>query len=34
LLRNAIDASPTDQLKAEREAQARLLTAMVAGSGK
>ena len=34
LLRNAIDASPTDQLKAEREAQARLLSAMVAGSGK
>lgn len=34
LLRNAIDASPTDQLKAEREAQARLLTAMVQGSGK
>src|SRR5674476_114000 len=34
LLRNAIDASPTDQLKAEREAQARLLTAMVATSGK
>jgi len=33
LLRNAIDASPADQLKAEREAQARLLTAMV-GSGK
>ena len=34
LLRNAIDASPVDQLKAEREAQARLLTAMVAGPGK
>jgi enoyl-CoA hydratase/carnithine racemase len=34
LLRNAIDASPVDQLKAEREAQARLLTAMVAGLGK
>jgi len=34
LLRNAIDASPADQLKAEREAQARLLTAMVQGSGK
>jgi hypothetical protein len=34
LLRNAIDASPADQLRAEREAQARLLTAMVAGSGK
>src|SRR5665647_3228901 len=31
---HAIDASPTDQLKAEREAQARLLSAMVAGSGK
>jgi len=34
LLRHAIDASPTDQLTAEREAQARLLTAMVAGPGK
>jgi enoyl-CoA hydratase/carnithine racemase len=34
LLRNAIDASPADQLRAEREAQARLLTAMVAGPGK
>jgi len=34
LLLNAIDASPVDQLRAEREAQARLLTAMVAGSGK
>jgi enoyl-CoA hydratase/carnithine racemase len=34
LLRNAIDASPAGQLRAEREAQARLLTAMVAGSGK
>jgi len=34
LLRSATDASPTDQLRAEREAQARLLTAMVAGSGK
>ena len=34
LLRHAIDASPTDQLKAEREAQARLLTAMVQASGK
>jgi enoyl-CoA hydratase/carnithine racemase len=33
LLRNAIDASPADQLAAEREAQARLLTAMVAGEG-
>jgi enoyl-CoA hydratase/carnithine racemase len=31
LLRNAIDASAADQLKAEREAQARLLKAMVAG---
>jgi len=29
LLRNAIDASPADQLKAEREAQIRLLKAMV-----
>ena len=34
LLRNAIDASPVDQLRAEREAQARLLTAMVQASGK
>jgi enoyl-CoA hydratase/carnithine racemase len=34
LLRSAIDASPADQLRAERQAQARLLTAMVAGSGK
>jgi enoyl-CoA hydratase/carnithine racemase len=34
LLRSAMDASPADQLRAEREAQARLLTAMVAGSGK
>ena len=34
LLRNAIDASRADQLRAEREAQARLLTALVAGSGK
>ena len=34
LLRNAIDASPVDQLRAEREAQARLLTAMVQSSGK
>ena len=33
LLRHAIDALPADQLRAEREAQARLLTAMV-GSGK
>ena len=30
LLRSAMDASPADQLKAERAAQARLLTAMVA----
>jgi len=34
LLRNAIDASPADQLRAEREAQARLLTDMVHSSGK
>jgi enoyl-CoA hydratase/carnithine racemase len=34
LLRNAIDASPADQLRAEREAQSRLLTAMVQASGK
>jgi enoyl-CoA hydratase/carnithine racemase len=34
LLRSAIDASAADQLRAEREAQARLLTAMVAGPGK
>jgi enoyl-CoA hydratase/carnithine racemase len=34
LLRNAIDASASDQLKAEREAQARLLTAMVQQPGK
>ncbi len=34
LLRNAIDVSPKDQLKAEREAQARLLTAMVQALGK
>ncbi len=34
LLRNAMDASPSDQLRAEREAQARLLTAMVQASGK
>jgi enoyl-CoA hydratase/carnithine racemase len=34
LLRHAIDASRADQLRAEREAQARLLTAMVAGPGK
>ena len=34
LLRHAIDAPATGQLKAEREAQARLLTAMVQASGK
>jgi enoyl-CoA hydratase/carnithine racemase len=34
LLRNAVDASAQGQLRAEREAQARLLTAMVAGQGK
>jgi len=34
LLRSAIDASPAGQLKAERAAQARLLTAMVARPGK
>jgi len=34
LLRNVIDASPVDQFRAEREAQARLLTAMLPGSGK
>jgi enoyl-CoA hydratase/carnithine racemase len=34
LLRSAIDSSPADQLRAEREAQARLLTAMVQASGK
>jgi enoyl-CoA hydratase/carnithine racemase len=38
LLRNAVDASPDDQLRAEREAQARVLSAMVerpaAGPGK
>jgi len=34
LLRNAIDASAANQLRAERQAQARLLTAMVTGSGK
>jgi len=32
LLRNAIDSSPADQLRAERETQARLLAAMVRGS--
>lgn len=34
LLRNAIEASAADQLRAERQAQARLLTAMVGGPGK
>jgi enoyl-CoA hydratase/carnithine racemase len=34
LLRSAVDASPADQLRAEREAQSRLLTALVAGPGK
>jgi enoyl-CoA hydratase/carnithine racemase len=34
LLLKAIDASRPDQLRAEREAQARLLTAMVQASGK
>jgi enoyl-CoA hydratase/carnithine racemase len=34
LLRSAVDASPADQLRAERQAQARLLSAMVARSGK
>jgi enoyl-CoA hydratase/carnithine racemase len=34
LLANAITASQADQLVAERQAQARLLSAMVAGSGK
>jgi enoyl-CoA hydratase/carnithine racemase len=34
LLRNAIGASPADQLKAERVAQVRLLKAMVQDSGK
>ncbi|MEP7035213.1 MAG: enoyl-CoA hydratase/isomerase family protein [Actinomycetota bacterium] len=34
LLRNAMDASPSQQHRAEREAQARLLTAMVQASGK
>lgn len=34
LLRNAIEASPVDQLRAEREAQSRLLTAMVQASEK
>lgn len=34
LLRNAVDASPADQFRAERQAQARLLTAMASASGK
>jgi enoyl-CoA hydratase/carnithine racemase len=34
LLRSAVDASPPDQLRAERQAQARLLSAMVPRSGK
>lgn len=34
LLRNAIDSSPSEQLSVEREAQVRLLTAMVQASGK
>jgi enoyl-CoA hydratase/carnithine racemase len=34
LLRNAIEACAFDQLRAEREAQARLLTAMVAAGGR
>ena len=34
LLRNAVDACAADQLRAERQAQARLLAAMVTGSGK
>ena len=34
LLRSAFGASAADQLRAEREAQARLLTAMVASPGK
>ena len=34
LLHNAMDASRSDQLRAEREAQARLLTAMVQAAGK
>jgi enoyl-CoA hydratase/carnithine racemase len=34
LLRHAIDASPTDQLKAEREAQARLLRGMASRSDR
>ena len=34
LLRNAIDAAATDQLRAEREAQARLLRARALASGK
>jgi len=34
LLRHAVDACPQDQLRAEREAQARLLSAMAAAAGK
>jgi hypothetical protein len=34
LLLHAIDASRRDQLRAERQAQARLLTSMVQASGK
>jgi hypothetical protein len=34
LLRGAVDASPVDQRRAEREAQARLLTALAGGTGK
>jgi enoyl-CoA hydratase/carnithine racemase len=34
LLRSAMSASPSDQLRAEREAQARLLMAMVQALGK
>ena len=34
LLLNAVDAAPAEQRRAEREAQARLLTAMTSGRGK
>ena len=34
LLRGAVDAAPVDQRRAEREAQARLLTALAGGTGK
>ena len=34
LLRGAVDAPPVDQRRAEREAQARLLTALAGGTGK